>query len=320
MLKVRLSVLALAGLSLVSASRGVTILEDFSSNPSGDGWQVFGDTSLFRWNSTNQNLAVTWDSSQTNSYFYHPLGTILTRYDDFSLAFDVELNEAAASGYGFELAVGFLNLAEATSTNFDRSSGENSPDLVEFTYFPDVGYGGTVWSIFADTNSDFNWNGPSDYAIYAPSLGDWYHVVMTYTASNQTMVTTMTNFEQTSGVTIIDPLDLTFTDFRVDTVSINSYQDDGLGDSIYAQGALGNIVVTLPPPPIQNLAWAFGNGFCQAQLSSQSNWLYALERTSDFQSWTNVWPATPGNATNLFLQDTNPPPGKAFYRVSASRP
>ena len=27
--------------------------------------------------------------------------------------------------------------------------------------------------------------------------GDWYHIVMTYTASNQTMVTTMTNFEQT---------------------------------------------------------------------------------------------------------------------------
>ena len=118
-----------------------------------------------------------------------------------------------------------------------------------------------MWPIFVDTNSDFNWNGASDYAIYAPTPGDWYHIVMTYTASNQTMVTTMTNFEQTSGVTIIDPLDLTspvapFTDFRVDTVSINSYQDDGFGDSIYAQGVLANFVVTLPPPPIQNLAGA----------------------------------------------------------------
>ena len=151
---------------------------------------------------------------QSNSYFYHPLGTILTRDDDFSLAFDLQLNDAEASGYGFELAIGFLNLAEATSTNFNRSSGEggNSPDLVEFTYFPDAGYGPTVWPVFVDTNSDFNWNGASDYAIYAPNLGDWYHIVMTYTASNQTMVTTMTNFEQTSGVTIIDPLDLTNAD------------------------------------------------------------------------------------------------------------
>ena len=124
-----------------------------------------------------------------------------------------KLTDAEASGYGFELAIGFLNLAEATSTNFNRSTGANSPDLVEFTYFPDAGYGATVWPIFADTNSDFNWNGASDYAIYAPNPGDWYHIVMTYTASNQTMVTTMTNFEQTSGVTIIDPLGLTFSEY-----------------------------------------------------------------------------------------------------------
>jgi hypothetical protein len=326
MLKVRLFALALAGLSVVSASRAVTIVENFSTNPLQDGWQIFGDTSLFQWDSTNLNLDVTWDSSQPNSYFYHPLGTILTSADDFSLAFDLQVNEAEAWDYGFELAIGFLNLAEATGTDFDRSTGANSPDLVEFTYFPVTGYSGsTVWPVLVDTNSDFNWNSASDYAIYAPNPGDWYHLVMTYTASNQTMVTTLTNFEQTSGVTIIDPLDLTntkfpFTDFRVDTVSINSYQDDGFGDSIYAQGVLANFVVTVPPPPIQNLTGAFSNRVWQAQLCSQSNWLYALERTSDFQSWTAICPATPGNATNLFLQDANPPADKAFYRVSASRP
>ncbi|MGD0261435.1 MAG: hypothetical protein ABSD29_16595 [Verrucomicrobiota bacterium] len=324
MLKVRLSVLALAGLSLVSASRAVTIVEDFSTNPLQDGWQVFGDTNLFQWDSTNQNLDVTWDSSQSNSYFYHPLGTILTRDDDFSLAFDLQLNVAEAWGWGFELAIGFLNLAEATGTNFNRSTDENSPDLVEFDYFPDVGFGPTVWPTLVDTNSGFNWNSASDYAIYLPNPGDWYHIVMTYTASNRTMVTTMTNFEQTSGVTIIDPLGLTFTgppftDFRVDTVSINSYQDDGFGDSIYAQGVLDNFVVTLPPP-IRNLSGAFSNGVWRAQFCSQSNWLYTLERTSDFQSWTNICPATCGNATNLCLQDANPPADRAFYRVSASRP
>jgi len=238
---------------------------------------------------------------------------------------DLQLNEAEASGYGFELAIGLLNLAEATNADFQRSTGVNSPDLAEFDYFPDVGYGPTVWPIFVDTNSDFNYNGSSDYAIYAPIPGDWYHIVMAYTALNQTLVTTMTNFEQTSGVTITDPLDLTnsdypFTDFRVNTISISSYQDDGFGDSIYAQGVVRNIVVTLPPPPIRNLTGAFSNGIWQAQFCSQSNWLYTLERTCDFQCWTNVSPATPGNGTNLFLQDTNPPADKAFYCVSASRP
>ena len=325
MKKVSFVSLALAGLSVLSVARATVITENFSANPLQNGWQIFGDTNLFQWDSTNHNLDVTWDSSQTNSCFYHPLGTILTRDDDFSLEFDLQLNDAEASGYGFELAIGFLNLAEATRTNFNRSTGENSPDLVELTYFPDVGFGPTVWPVLVDTNSSFNYNGASDYAIYAPVLGDWYHIVMTYTASNQTLVTTMTNFEQTSGMTIIDPLDLTninypFTDFRVDTISINSYQDDGWGDSIYAQGVMDNFVVTLPPPPIQNLTGAFSNGIWQVQFSGPSDWLYTLERSTDFQSWTNVSPATPGNATNLFLQDTNPPADKAFYRISAQRP
>jgi hypothetical protein len=83
---------------------------------------------------------------------------------------------------------------------------------------------------------------------------------------------------------------------------------------------LGNFVITVPPPPIQNLTGACSNGVWQAQFCSRSNWLYVLERTSDFQSWTNICPVTCGNATNLCLQDPNPPANKAFYRLSASRP
>jgi hypothetical protein len=247
----KICLLAFASLFAFVAIRAgaTTITENFCINPLQGGWQIFGDTNLFQWDPLNRNLDVTWDSSQSNSYFYHPLGTILTRDDDFRLAFDLQLNEAEASGYGFELAIGFLNLAEATNTNFNRSTGENSPDLVEFDYFPDVGYGPTVWPLFVDTNSDFNYNGTSDYAIYAPIPGDWYHIEMTYTASNNTMVTTMTNFEQTSGITIVDPLDDSFTDFQVDTISISSYKDDGLGDSIYAQGIVDNIIVTFPCQP-----------------------------------------------------------------------
>src|SRR5438552_11511872 len=36
--------------------------ESFSSDPAMRGWRTFGDTNLFHWNSTNQNLEVTWDS------------------------------------------------------------------------------------------------------------------------------------------------------------------------------------------------------------------------------------------------------------------
>src|SRR5882724_2650737 len=73
-----------------------TITEDFSTDPAAHGWQIFGATNLFHWNSSSQNLEVTWDSSQTNSYFHHSLGTILTRADDFQISFDLTLNDIQA--------------------------------------------------------------------------------------------------------------------------------------------------------------------------------------------------------------------------------
>ena len=77
--------------------------------------------------------------------------------------------------------------------------------------------------------------------------------------------------------------------------------------------------VTLPPPPVQKLTGAFSNDLWQAQFIGRSNWLYTLERTTNFISWTEVSAAS-GNGTNLLLQDTNAPMDKGFYRVRAARP
>jgi hypothetical protein len=321
--KIRL--LALASLFAVQLVRATTITENFTNDPAADGWQVFGDTSLFQWDSVSHNLDVTWNSTNQNSYFYLPLGTTLTASADFSVAFDLQLSTASASGYGMELAAGFFNLAEATNAFFSRSSGDNSPDLVEFDYFPDAGFGDTIWPALVDSNGHFNYNGPSDYAIYTPALNDWYHIVMTYTASNQTLVTTLTNFAQTSGITIVDPLNLTstnypFKNFKVDTFAVSSYQDDGYGDSVYAQGAITNLVINFIAPPIQNFSGGFSNRVWQAQFISQTNWVYALERTVDFASWTAINTNNAGTGATLFLLDTNPPAAQAFYRVRANEP
>ena len=137
--------LFLAGMVAASLSEAVTLTENFSSNPLADGWQIFGDTNLFQWDSLNQDLQVTWDSSQPNSDFYHPLGTILSRDDDFELSFDLTLLDETigttpGQPYTFEIAVGFLNLVSATRTNFYRGSGVNAAygpvNLVEFNFFP----------------------------------------------------------------------------------------------------------------------------------------------------------------------------------------
>jgi hypothetical protein len=321
MKKTLLVSLTLVSAFVLSVAQAATITEDFSTNPLQNRWQIFGDTNLFRWDSTNQNLNVTWDSSQTNSYFYHSLGTILAKDDDFSVAFDLQLNGVEVDGWGFELAIGFLNFASATSTNLERGTGVNSEfgprNLVEFDYFPDAGYGATISPMMISSNNQFVTG--FDFPLELTN-GDWFHVVMNYTASNQTLSTVMTCNGQPFGPIQDIQLDESFTDFRLDAVAVSGYSDVDSGGSILAHGVVDNLVVIVPPPPVQNLTDMFSNGIWQAQFTGRSNWIYALERTTDFQSWTDIVPLTAGNATNLFLQDTNPPADKAFYRVSAERP
>jgi len=47
----------------VAATRGSAnvLAEDFVYNPFTNGWKIFGNTNLFAWDPTNQNIAVTWD-------------------------------------------------------------------------------------------------------------------------------------------------------------------------------------------------------------------------------------------------------------------
>src|SRR3954468_24079344 len=78
-----------ASTSLVGAA--TTITEDFTTDPSANGWQIFGDASLFHWNSTNHTMEATWDSSKPNSYFHHSLGATLSKSDDFTVAFDLRM-------------------------------------------------------------------------------------------------------------------------------------------------------------------------------------------------------------------------------------
>lgn len=317
----QIRLLALAGLFVLSAARcgAATFTENFSTDPLQNGWHVFGDTNLFQWDAANQNLAVTWNSTNRNSYFYHPLGTVLALDDNFSVSFDLQLSNATATGYGFELAIGLLHWSDATNAAFSRSGG-NSPNLFEFDYFPPDGFG-DLYSIDAtlkDTNSGY----AGFYFAYDNlplNPGILYHVTLTHAANSPTVsgevlangqiYTSLTNIYSSSP-----------GDFRLDTLSISSYEDDGFGDSIVAGGTLDNFVVTLPPPPVQHLTGVLTNGVWQAEFISRSNWLYTLQRTINFQTWADVSTAVAGSGTNLLLPDTNEPAGDAFYRVKAERP
>ncbi len=322
----RIPLLFLWGLVVASTSGAATIQEDFSSDPLQNGWQIFGDTNLFQWDSTNENLDVTWDSSQTNSYFYHPLGTIVTKTDDFSLSFDLQLSDIAigvnpAKTNTFELVVGLINFVSATSTNLERGAGINAAhgarNTCEFDYFPDSGFGATISPTLISSNNQF----ATKFAFpLTLDPGALFHVAMAYTASNLTLQTAVTRNGAPFGTIPNVVLSGSFSDFRLDQVALCSYSDAGADGSLLAHGTVDNFVVTVPPPPVQNLAGGFTNGVWQTQFLSQSNWLYTLQRSADLQSWTNVSSMTPGNATNLFLPDAGPPADNAFYRISAQRP
>lgn len=318
--------IALLLTSWVMSSHAGTISEPFTSDPATRGWSIFGESNLFQWDSTNQNLRVTWDSSKTNSYFHLPLGTILSREDDFSLSFDLTFEDYASGAtsnkpYAAAAAVGLLNLDQATQTNFSRGAGVNPTygprNLVEFDFFPSFGsFLPTIAQTIISTNNAWLYN-HDNLAELTP--GETFRVTMNYTAATLTLTTTVTNNGVQHGDAQVITLNTNF-DFRVATFSISSYSDVRDIGSILAHSTVDNIEITTPPPPVEDFSGGFGDGVWQAQLVGRSNWIYRLEWTTNFASWIAATGSIAGNGGTLFLSDTNPIAGAACYRVRAMKP
>ncbi|MEI6390174.1 MAG: hypothetical protein WCT12_03625 [Verrucomicrobiota bacterium] len=334
--------LAAAGLFVVlSTVRAATITEDFSTNPLSRGWQVFGDTSLFRWNESNQNLDVTWDSTHSNSYFCHPLNVTLTRYDDFTLEFDLRLSDIASGVEPgktgpLQIGTGLLNLAAATSTNFMRGAWGAAPNMAEFAYYTSgyYDYGGFIYPSPASTVPSFiPGTEPHHYApvfvsVFETELppNQTVHVQLAYSGGAQTAVLSVTAnglpLGQLAPLVLSDAANSQFspTDtFRVDTVSISSYSSAGDDyDSVLAHGSVDNLTVITQLQPITRLTGGPAtNGLWQAQFFAHSNWRYSLECSSDLDQWTRVTDVVPGSDGFMTLQDATLPSGRAFYRVHA---
>jgi hypothetical protein len=117
-------------------------------------------------------------------------------------------------------------------------------------------------------------------------------------------------------ITWLPPSYGSVSSFELDTLSISSYADDGYGDSILAHGTVGNIAFASPLPIGLVQTPAAG----RVQFGSDTNWLYTLEQTTDFQTWTTAATPVIGNGTNLLLQATNPPADHSFFQIRADLP
>jgi hypothetical protein len=294
-----------------SPAQLLQIQQNFNSDPLAGEWRTFGDGSLFQWSAANQNLEVTWDSSRSNSYYYIPLGITLTREHNFRFSADLTLKDITAGvnpdkAFAFEIAFGLLNWTDATNANCLRGTGSDSPNLVEFTFFPDTGYGATISPVIITASNEW---APA-WIIQDLPANDLFHIEMNYSSGNHSVYCSVSRNGQPYASGVTGPYPATFSDFRVDTLSINSYSDAGGWGSILAHGTIDNVGVTVDPPRVSGV---LSNNTWSTRFVSLTNYVYTLETTSDLHAWSPR-SSTPGTGAIVSLAHTNSEPYQ-FYRV-----
>ncbi len=328
-----LQILLLAWAALVVSAMGASFVEDFSQAPTA--WTArHGEA--FRWDAEAKNLAVTWDSRETNAFFYFPLPFALTRADAFAVEFtlrltDIQLGINPGKDDTFPLCLGFLNLEQALRTNYFRGAGVNAQtgprSVAEFAYFPDSGFGATVGPVVASTNNQMAFSHTHPVEL-AP--GDLYRVRMAFDPAAQQLITTLLHNGEPYGEgaeNVIRPVNYTanFGDFRVDALSIHSYSDAGqsppqFAGSLLAHGTIDDVVITWPDV-LTRVAIVRREGEWLVAFDAVAGWNYTLERKTSIGSGSAWEDATlePGVNGRLELKDADPSPGQAFYRVRGER-
>jgi hypothetical protein len=292
--------------------------EDFSANPLANGWTAHGDESLFEWDAEGGALAVTWDSEKPNSNFHRPLGLTLTEADTFAFAFDIALDEVKAGHldgqpYTFEVALGLINRKSAKANGFSRGTGSDSPNLVEWDYFPDTGLGATISPAIASAKSQFAAGFMFPAAL---SAGKQYSVRMEYDPHERALKTFMLeNGKVWKGVKPVKLQD-DFSGFAVDAFSISSYTAKGSKSSLLAKGTVDNLAIAVARSQPLIVGVRFVDGQWSARTFAFAAAGYLLERSADLHEWHAVVNGVREDGLYLRLIDKNPSLSDGFYRLS----
>lgn len=300
-----------------------TVLDDFSSDPFARGWQRLGEGDLFGWDAAGERLQVTWDSSRSNSACIIPLSTSLARTDDFEFSVDLTLEDIAIGlnedqSFTFQLAIGWISVADFSRGEFRRGTGHDAWNVVEFDYFPDSGFGPTISPVALSMNRQWFWQ-PMTVGVTL-EINRAYRIRMAFDAQQQEIRTELMVDGQPGPEVKTVRAPAGFTDFRLDAFGILSYSDAGADGSIRAHGVLDNLVLQFPEAPRPVLKWAEGAVGSVLQCEGRKGWSFRLLRSGDLRNWEAFEPVFNTEAGVEWRELGKRGEVIQFFRAEAFRP
>ena len=292
--------------------------ETFDSDPLTKGWSVHGDKSLFEWDEDSESLRVKWDTERPSSFFYKPLGRVLTESNSFAFTFQITLDSVKAGylegkPYTFQVALGLLNISSAIDKNFNRGTGSDSPNLVEWDYFPDTGFGATVSPAVASDKSEFSagFTFPAELLI-----GKTYSIKLIYNSEERVLKTEM--LEDGKSWETIQTVEISsdFSGFFVDTFSISNFSAKDSESSLLAIGTVDEIALVTS----DTLPKLFGVKINGSQWEAKSFLIepeiWKVESSNDVLNWNRA--ILDSDSLNYFqyFNDTVTNKEFQFYRLS----
>jgi hypothetical protein len=281
-----------------------------------------GDPALFE--AQGNGISAHWESARTNSFFYFPLGLTLTREDAFSFEFDINLAEIAIGTtpdkpYTFEIAAGLINTTNAFDPELFRGSGVNTEhgarNLIEWTYFPDSGFGATVSPTVATAANQIAF---SDNHPVELTPGVNYHFEISFSPEDQVLRSTMRSGTHAPEELKRLALSPAFSGFQLNAFAVASYSDAGqsppqFSGSVEAVGTVSNASVSIYSRPILSIEAA------TIAFETKTNYVYYLESSPDLHSWQSTTKIVNGTGAAVRMALDPDRGGVEFYRVRAEK-
>jgi hypothetical protein len=193
-------------------------------------------------------------------------------------------------------------------------------NLVEFTYFPDSGFGATVApTIITDKNQIyFSGNYPLEMLG-----GEQYEIELKFDPTQQTLYTTLIR----NGESLpLKPLHFSAseTDFVLNAFALSSYSDAGqssqFSGSIRAEAQIDTIRLLWPTVPVPSLSVILQEADLLFSFTAEKGWLYSLQSSVDFIRWEQLKEISVRENGELKVLHPFEPGAARFFRLHLRKP